>query len=248
MNLLANKIILITGGSRGIGAATVKACALQGATVLFTYKSSATQAEALISEIKAEAPNAVIKAYQSDAASETQAQELINEIVKEFGTIDVLVNNAGITRDTLIMRMSEMQWDEVIDTNLKGVFFYCKAISKPMLRARKGSIINITSIVGITGNAGQANYVASKAGVIGLTKTLALELGSRNIRCNAIAPGFIDTDMTAQLPEEVQQKMFGNIALQRFGKPEEVANAIIFLASDMSSYITGEVIKVSGGL
>lgn len=248
MNLLSNKIILITGGSRGIGAAAVKACALQGATVLFTYKSSAAQAEALISEIKEEAPNAIIKAYQSDAASETQAQELINDIVKEFGTIDVLVNNAGITRDTLIMRMSESQWDEVIDTNLKGVFFYCKAISKPMLRARKGSIINITSIVGITGNAGQANYVASKAGVIGLTKTLALELGSRNIRCNAIAPGFIDTDMTAKLPEDVQQKMFGNIALQRFGKPEEVANAIIFFASDMSSYVTGEVMKVSGGL
>lgn len=248
MNLLSNKVVLITGGSRGIGAATVRQCAAQGAKVAFTYKSSASHAQQLIDEIQAAHPDSVVKGYQADASSEEQTQKVIAEILKDFGTVDVLVNNAGITRDNIIMRLSEAQWDEVMDTNLKSVFHYCKAITRPMLKAKSGSIINITSVVGITGNAGQANYAASKAGVIGFTKSLAMELGSRNIRCNAIAPGFTETDMTAALPEEVQQKMLDNISLRRFGKAEEVANAIIFLASDLSSYVTGEVIRVSGGL
>lgn len=248
MGLLDNKVVLITGGSRGIGAATVRQCVAQGAKVAFTYKSSTAQAEQLIADLKAAFADATIKCYQADASSEAETQKVIAEIIKDFATIDVLVNNAGITRDNIIMRLSEAQWDEVMDTNLKSVFHYCKAITRPMLKARAGSIINITSVVGIDGNAGQSNYAASKAGIIGFSKSLAMELGSRNIRCNAIAPGFTETDMTAALPEDVQQKMLDNISLRRFGKAEEVANAIVFLASDLSSYITGEVIRVSGGL
>ncbi len=248
MALLTQKVVLITGGARGIGAATVRRCAQEGARIAFTYKSSAQTAQELIDSIKAELPESEVRAYCADAASDADNQRVMAEILRDFGTVDVLVNNAGITRDNIIMRLTEAQWDEVLDNNLKSAFLYCKAITRPMLKAKKGSIINITSVVGISGNAGQANYSASKAGLIGLTKSLAMELGSRNIRCNAIAPGFTETDMTAALAEEVQQKMLDNISLRRFGKAEEVANAIVFLASDLSSYITGEVIRVSGGL
>lgn len=248
MKLLENKVVLITGGSRGIGAATVEKCVEHGAQVAFTYRASADQANALIAQLQATYPDAVIRAYASDVRSGEQAQQTIDQVQKDFGKIDVLVNNAGVTRDNILMRMSEEQWDEVINTNLKAVFHYCKAITRPMLKAKGGSIINITSVVGITGNAGQANYAASKAGVIGFSKSLGQELGSRNIRCNAIAPGFTETDMTSELDETIRTKMYENIWLKRFGKAEEVANAIVFLASDMSSYITGEVIRVSGGL
>ncbi len=248
MQLLENKVILITGGSRGIGAATVQKCVEYGASVAFTYKSSAEQAQKLIDELNLRFPQANIKSYASDARSGQQAAQTIEQVLKDFGKIDALVNNAGITRDNILMRLTEEQWDEVLDTNLKAVFHYCKAICRPMLKAKAGSIINITSVVGISGNAGQANYAASKAGVIGFTKSLGQELGSRNIRCNAIAPGFTETDMTTTLDETVKAKMMENIWLKRFGRADEVANAVAFLASDLSTYISGEVIKVSGGL
>jgi 3-oxoacyl-[acyl-carrier protein] reductase len=246
MKLLEGKIALITGASRGIGRGIAEKFAEQGATVLFTYLSSEEKAKALENELSAKGVKA--KGYKSDAANYASAESLINTIVSEFGTIDIVVNNAGITRDGLLMRMSEQNWDEVINTNLKSVFNITKAVQKPMLKQRSGSIINISSVIGIRGNAGQANYAASKAGIIGFTKSVALELGSRNIRCNAIAPGFIETEMTETLNEETVKAYINQIPLKRWGKAEDVANLCLFLASDMGSYITGQTINVCGGM
>jgi 3-oxoacyl-[acyl-carrier protein] reductase len=246
MKLLANKIALITGGSRGIGATMVKKFAEQGAHVAFTYRSSTEQANQLVEE--ASVHGTTIKAFSSDASSFEQTQGLITEILKEFGTIDILVNNAGVTRDNLLMRMTEDNWDDVMNNNLKSVYNFTKCIMRPMLKARGGSIINISSIVGLKGNAGQANYAASKAGMIGFTKSIAQEVGSRNIRCNAIAPGFIATEMTAELDEKVKDLMIQNTSLKRLGTTEEIANVALFLASDLSSYITGETLNTSGGM
>lgn len=248
MKLLEGKVALITGGSRGIGAAIVKKFAEQGASVAFTYRSSEEQAAAVAAEAEALSEGITVKGYKSNAASFDQTKELIAEVMKEFGQIDTLINNAGITRDNLLMRMSEQQWDDVMETNLKSVFNFTKNIMRPMLKARKGSIINITSIVGVSGNAGQANYAASKAGIIGFTKSMAYEVGSRNIRCNAIAPGFIATEMTDQLDEKLKEAMIANTALNRLGSAEEIANACLFLASDLSSYVSGETLMVTGGM
>jgi len=246
MQLLNGKTAIITGASRGIGHGIALAFAKQGANVAFTYLSSDEKAHALETELAAFGIKA--KGYKSDAANFKAAEELVNNVVAEFGTVDILVNNAGITRDTLLMRMSEQQWDEVINANLKSVFNLTKAVTKPMLKAKKGSIINMSSVVGIKGNAGQSNYAASKAGIIGFTKSIALELGSRNIRSNAIAPGFIETEMTAALDEKVIQQWRDGIPLKRGGSVDDVANATIFLASDMSAYITGQTINVCGGM
>jgi 3-oxoacyl-[acyl-carrier protein] reductase len=244
--LLKNKTALVTGGVRGIGYATVVKFAQQGCNVAFTYLNSADKAIAVEEELKALGVKA--KGYRSDAGSYTDSEKLVEEVVKEFGTIDVLVNNAGITRDNLILRMSEEQWDEVIQANLKSVFNLTKHVSKTMLRAKSGSIINLTSIVGIKGQAGQANYAASKAGIIGFTKSIADEFGSRGIRCNALSPGFIETDMTATLPEESKKAILGNIPMKRMGTAEEVANTALFLASDLSTYVSGQVISVCGAM
>ena len=246
MGLLANKIVLITGASRGIGKAIAEECVRQGATVAFTYLSSEEKARALEVELTSNGGKA--KGFRSDASNFDQAQQLVDDVVAEFGTVDVLVNNAGITRDTLLMRMTEEQWDEVINTNLKSAFNLTKAVQKPMLKARSGSIINMSSVVGVKGNAGQSNYAASKAGLIGFTKSIAAELGSRNIRCNAIAPGFIETEMTDALNPEVVQGWRNSIPLKRGGQPIDVANATVFLASDMSAYITGQTLHVCGGM
>lgn len=246
MKLLQNKVALITGATRGIGRGIALAFAQQGANVAFTYVSSEEKALALEKELTAYGIKA--KGYKSDAGDFKAADQLVNDVVTEFGTIDVLVNNAGITRDTLLMRMSEQQWDEVINANLKSVFNLTKAVQRPMLKARSGSIINMSSVVGVKGNAGQANYAASKAGIIGFTKSVALELGSRNIRCNAIAPGFIETEMTGALDEKVVQQWRDSIPLKRGGSADDVANLTLFLASDMSGYITGQCINVCGGM
>ncbi len=246
MKLLQNKVALITGATRGIGKGIALAFAQQGANVAFTYVSSEEKALALEKELTAFGVKA--KGYKSDAGDFKAADQLVNDVVAEFGTVDVLVNNAGITRDTLLMRMSEQQWDEVINANLKSVFNLTKAVQRPMLKARSGSIINMSSVVGVKGNAGQANYAASKAGIIGFTKSVALELGSRNIRCNAIAPGFIETEMTGALDEKVVQQWRDSIPLKRGGSADDVANLTLFLASDMSGYITGQCINVCGGM
>jgi 3-oxoacyl-[acyl-carrier protein] reductase len=246
MKLLENKVALITGASRGIGKGIALKFAQQGANIAFTYLSSVEKAQALEKELEAFGIKA--KGYRSDAANFKAAEELVNAVVADFGTVDVLVNNAGITRDTLLMRMSEEQWDEVINANLKSVFNLTKAIQKPMLKQRKGSIINMSSVVGVKGNAGQANYAASKAGIIGFTKSVALELGSRNIRSNAIAPGFIETEMTEVLDPKVVDGWRASIPLKRGGTTEDIANATLFLASDMSAYITGQVMNVCGGM
>jgi len=243
---LTGKTALVTGASRGIGKGIAEALAKAGANIAFTFVSSVEKARAFEEELNALGIKA--KGYQSNAAEFAEAEKLVDEIVKEFGTLDVLVNNAGITRDTLMMRMSEQQWDDVLDTNLKSAFAMTKAVMKPMMKAKAGSIINITSIVGITGNAGQANYAASKAGMIGLTKSVAKELGSRNIRCNAIAPGFIETEMTESLSDEVRAEWVKGIPLKRGGKPQDVANCVLFLASDASAYISGQTINVCGGM
>jgi 3-oxoacyl-[acyl-carrier protein] reductase len=246
MQLLQNKVALITGATRGIGKGIALSFAKNGANVAFTYVSSEEKALALEKELQAFGIKA--KGYKSDAGDFKAADDLVNSVVEEFGTIDVLVNNAGITRDTLLMRMSEQQWDEVINANLKSVFNLTKAVQKPMLKARKGSIINMSSVVGVKGNAGQSNYAASKAGIIGFTKSIAIELGSRNIRCNAIAPGFIETEMTGALDEKVVQQWRDSIPLKRGGSADDVANLTLFLASDMSGYITGQCINVCGGM
>lgn len=246
MQLLQNKIALITGATRGIGKGIALTFAKNGANIAFTYVSSDEKARALEAELEAFGIKA--KGYKSDAGDFKAADELVTAVVNDFGTIDVLVNNAGITRDTLLMRMSEQQWDEVINANLKSVFNLVKAVQRPMLKAKKGSIINMSSVVGVKGNAGQSNYAASKAGIIGFTKSIALELGSRNIRSNAIAPGFIETEMTGALEEKVIQQWRDSIPLKRGGSPEDVANLTLFLASDMSGYITGQCINVCGGM
>lgn len=246
MKLLDGKVAIITGASRGIGKGIAALFVAQGAKVAFTYASSDEKARALEAELSTN--GGVVKGFKSDAADFDAAQKLVDQVVEEFGTVDILVNNAGITRDTLLMRMSEEQWDEVIRVNLKSIFNLSKAVIRPMLKAKSGSVINMSSIVGVTGNAGQANYAASKAGIIGFTKSMAAELGSRNIRCNAIAPGFIETEMTGALDEKVVQQWRDSIPLKRGGTPEDIANATLFLASDMSSYITGQTIHVCGGM
>ncbi|RBA27801.1 3-oxoacyl-[acyl-carrier-protein] reductase [Flavobacterium tibetense] len=246
MKLLEGKVAIITGASRGIGSGIAKVFAEQGANVAFTYSSSVESAMALENELNALGVKA--KGYQSNAADFNEAQKLVDDVIAEFGTVDVLINNAGITKDNLLMRMSEEDFDKVIDINLKSVFNMTKAVQKIMLKNRKGSIVNMSSVVGVKGNAGQANYAASKAGMNGFTKSIALELGSRNIRCNAIAPGFIETEMTAKLNEDVVKGWRETIPLKRGGTPEDVANVCVFLASDMSAYVTGQVINVDGGM
>jgi 3-oxoacyl-[acyl-carrier protein] reductase len=246
MTLLQNKVALVTGASRGIGREIAKKFASQGANIAFTYLSSIEKGQALEAELAAYGIKA--KGYRSDASDFVAAEQLVVDVVADFGTLDILVNNAGITRDTLLMRMSEEQWDDVLRVNLKSVFNLTKAATKPMMRAKNGSIINMTSVVGLMGNAGQANYSASKAGIIGFTKSIAKELGSRNIRSNAIAPGFIETEMTGELNEKALEDWLKNIPLKRAGGGEDVANACVFLASDMSKYITGQTLQVDGGM
>ena len=246
MKLLDGKTALVTGASKGIGRAIAREFASQGAQVAFTYLTSVEKGKALVKEL--EKLGAKAKGYRSDASKLEAAEDLINQVVADFGRLDILVNNAGITRDNLLMRMSEEHWDEVIGTNLKSVFNTVKAATRTFMKQRSGSIINITSVVGLKGNAGQANYAASKAGIIGFTKSVALELGSRNIRCNAIAPGFIETEMTDQLDEKTVQSWREAIPLKRGGKPDDVAHCAVFLASNQSDYISGQVLQVDGGL
>jgi 3-oxoacyl-[acyl-carrier protein] reductase len=246
MKLLEDKVVLITGASRGIGKSIAEACVNQGAKVAFTYLSSDEKAKALEADLAAN--GGVAKGFKSDASKFDQAQSLVDSVIEEFGQVDVLVNNAGITRDNLLMRMTEESWDEVMNTNLKSVFNLTKAVMRPMLKARKGSIVNMSSVVGVSGNAGQANYAASKAGLIGFTKSIAQELGSRNIRCNAIAPGFIETEKTDTLDSKVVDEWRASIPLKRGGSTKDVADLTIFLASDMSTYITGQTINVCGGM
>lgn len=246
MKLLEGKTALVTGATRGIGKEIVELFAKHGANIAFTYVSSDEKARVLEQELMTFGIKA--KGYKSDAGDFKAADELVNVVVAEFGTVDILVNNAGITRDTLLMRMSEQQWDEVMNANLKSVFNMTKAIQRPMLKQRSGSIINMSSVVGVKGNAGQSNYAASKAGIIGFTKSIALELGSRNIRSNVIAPGFIETEMTGALDEKVVQSWRDGIPLKRGGTTEDVAKVCLFLGSDLSSYVTGQVINVCGGM
>lgn len=246
MKLLEGKIALITGASRGIGRGIAQAFVDQGAAVAFTYLSSDEKARELEKELSSNGGKA--KGFKSDASKFDEAHSLIEKVVEEFGTIDILINNAGITRDNLLMRMSEEHWDEVMEINLKSSFNLTKAVMRTMLKARSGSIVNMSSVVGVKGNAGQANYAASKAGMIGFTKSVAAELGSRNIRCNAIAPGFIETEMTGALDEATVQEWRNAIPLKRGGTPDDVANLAVFLGSDMSAYITGQVINVDGGM
>ncbi|MDO6433567.1 3-oxoacyl-[acyl-carrier-protein] reductase [Flavitalea sp. BT771] len=245
--LLEGKIAIVTGASRGIGEAIAVKLAEEGAQVAFTFLSSEEKAKGLEDKLKGLGVKA--KAYKSNAGVFAECESLVNDVIKEFGAVDICVNNAGISKDNLLLRLSPEQWDDVMDINLKSVFNMTKQVIRPMMKARKGSIINMSSIVGIRGNAGQSSYAASKAGIIGFTKSVALELGSRNIRCNAIAPGFVETDMTHYLKEGEGAKAFlEKIPLGRFGSAEEIANTTLFLASDMSSYITGQVISACGGL
>lgn len=246
MKLLEGKTALVTGASKGIGNAIARKFAEQGADVAFTYLSSVEQGEALEKELAALGVKAV--GYRSDASDFAAAEALINQVVEDFGRLDVLVNNAGVTRDNLLLRMNEEMWDAVININLKSVFNTVKAASRTFMKQRTGTIINLTSVVGIKGNAGQANYAASKAGIIGFTKSVALEFGSRGIRCNALAPGFIETEMTAALDEKTVQTWREAIPLRRGGTPADVADAALFLASDLSGYITGQVLQVDGGM
>lgn len=244
--LLKEKIAIITGASRGIGESIARSFIAQGATVAFTYIGSEEKAKELEKSLTAGGGQA--RGFRSDASKMEDAENLIKEVLEIYGGIDIVVNNAGITDDTLLMRMSEDQWDRVMNVNLKSCFNLTKSVLRTMLKARSGSIINISSVVGVQGNAGQANYAASKAGILGFTKSVALELGSRNIRCNAIAPGFIETEMTGKLDEATVQGWRDAIPLKRGGSPEDVANACIFLASDMSSYVTGQTLNVCGGM
>ncbi|MCL4160683.1 UNVERIFIED_CONTAM: hypothetical protein GTU68_045076 [Idotea baltica] len=246
MKLLEGKIALITGATRGIGKAIAETFATQGATVVFTYRSSVEKAEALEKELSAS--GSTCKGFQADAGNFEAVQELVAAIQEEFGRIDIVVNNAGITQDNLLLRMSEEQWSNVLETNLNSVFFTTKAVLRNMLKQRSGAFINISSVVGITGNAGQANYAASKAGMIGFTKSLAKEIGSRGIRANVVAPGFIETEMTAKLPEKELTTWLQGIPLKRAGSTKDVADLCVFLASDMSGYITGQVFNVDGGM
>ncbi len=246
MKLLEGKTAIITGASRGIGKGIALTFAKQGANIAFTYLSSEEKAKALEEELSAFSIKA--KGFKSDASKFEAAQDLADQVIETFGSIDVLVNNAGITKDNLLMRMSEEDFDKVIEVNMKSIFNLTKAVLRPMLKQRSGSIINMSSVVGVKGNAGQANYSASKAGIIGFSKSTALELGSRNIRCNVIAPGFIETEMTAKLDENIVKGWTDSIPLKRGGTPEDIANATVFLASDMSAYISGQVLNVCGGM
>lgn len=245
--MLSGKTALITGASRGIGKGIAEVFAKNGCNIAFTFASSVDKARAFEAELAAQY-GVKVKGYQSNAGDFAQSETLATEVIAEFGKVDILINNAGITRDTLMLRMTENQWDEVMETNLKSAFNLTKAFLKHFLGNRAGSIINMSSVVGVTGNAGQANYAASKAGLIGFTKSIAKELGSRNIRCNAIAPGFIETEMTETLDENVKKGWMETIPLKRGGTPEDVANACVFLASDMSTYITGQTLSVCGGM
>jgi 3-oxoacyl-[acyl-carrier protein] reductase len=246
MKLLEGKTAIITGASRGIGRGIAFTFAQNGCDVAFTYSSSVDAANSLEIELKALGINA--KGYQSNAASFDQADQLVADVLKDFESLDILINNAGITKDNLLMRMNEEDFDQVINVNLKSVFNMTKAVQRTFLKQRKGSLIHMSSVVGVKGNAGQANYAASKAGIIGFSKSIALELGSRNIRSNVIAPGFIETEMTAKLSEELVKEWRGAIPLKRGGSPEDIANACVFLGSDLSSYITGQVLNVDGGM
>lgn len=245
MKLLEGKVALITGATRGIGKGIAEMYAEQGAKIAFTYAGSVDKAKELEAALSSVTQ---IKGYQSDASDFDAAQNLVDEVMAEFGQIDIVINNAGITKDNLLLRMTKEDWDKVMRVNLDSVFNLTKAVIKPMMKAKSGSIINMTSVVGVSGNAGQSNYAASKAGVIGFTKSVALELGSRNIRCNAIAPGFIETEMTAALDEKATQKWADAIPMKKLGKTTDVANACVFLGSDMASYINGQVLNVDGGL
>lgn len=249
MTLLSNKVALITGGTRGIGRAIVTRFAAEGASIAFTYvsESSAVLAAEIENELQTKY-HINIKAYRTDGSSFSQTEELVKKITDDFGTIHILVNNAGIARDNLLLRLNEQQWDDVLNNNLKSVFNLTKHTSRLMLKQRSGSIINLSSIIGLRGNAGQANYAASKAGIIGFSKSIAQELGSRNIRCNVIAPGFIDTEMTQSLSDATRTEYSNGIPLKRFGTGDEVAQVALFLASDLSAYVTGQTISVCGGL
>lgn len=246
MNLLQGKTAIVTGAARGIGRAIAIRFAQEGANIAFTDLRLNESTEAVEKEISA--LGVKVKAYASDASNYADTEKVVDEIVKDFGTVDILINNAGITMDTLLMRMSEQQWDTVINVNLKSVFNFTKSVQKIMLKAKQGSIVNLSSVVGVHGNAGQANYSASKAGIIGFTKSIAQELGSRNIRCNAVAPGFIITEMTAKLSDEQRKAWEDHIPMKRGGTPEEVANVCLFLASDLSSYVSGQVISICGAM
>ncbi len=246
MKLLENKVALVTGASRGIGEAIAVKFAEHGASIAFTYLSSEERAKALEERLAGIGVKA--KGYKSDAGDFKAAEQLANEVVKDFGTVDICVNNAGISRDNLLLRLTPEQWDEVMQANLKSVYNLTKQVIRPMMKSRSGSIINLSSIVGVKGNGGQSAYAASKAGIIGFTKSIAQEIGSRNIRCNVIAPGFIETDMTHYLKDGGAEKWFEKIPLGRFGKPEEVADTALFLASDMSKYMTGQVLSICGGM
>ena len=246
MKLLEGKTAIITGGSRGIGKGIALVFAQHGANVAFTYSSSVESANSLEKELSNYGVK--VKSYQSNAADHKESQDIVENVLKDFGSIDVLVNNAGITKDNLLMRMGEEDFDKVIEVNLKSVFNMTKAVQRTMLKQRKGSIINMSSVVGVKGNAGQSNYAASKAGIIGFSKSIALELGSRNIRSNVIAPGFIETEMTAKLDEKTVDVWRNAIPLKRGGAPEDIANACVFLASDLSAYITGQTLNVDGGM
>ncbi|AVX30597.1 3-oxoacyl-[acyl-carrier-protein] reductase [Carboxydocella thermautotrophica] len=244
--VLENKVALVTGASRGIGRAIALAFAQAGADVVVNYSGSADAAQAVVDEIKAMGRRA--RAVQADVSQPEQVENMVNQVLSDFGRIDILVNNAGITRDGLLLRMKREDWQRVIDINLTGVFLCTKAVLKPMMKQRSGRIINITSVIGLTGNAGQANYAAAKAGIIGFTKSVAREVGSRGITCNAIAPGFIQTDMTGVLGEKVREELLAQIPLERLGQPEDVAAVALFLAGPAASYITGQVINVDGGM
>ena len=246
MKLLEGKTAIITGASRGIGKGIALTFAKQGANIAFTYLASDEKAKALEEELSAFGIKT--KGFKSDASKFEAAQDLADQVMETFGSIDVLVNNAGITKDNLLMRMSEEDFDTVMEVNMKSIFNLTKAVLRPMLKQRSGSIINMSSVVGVKGNAGQANYSASKAGIIGFSKSTALELGSRNIRCNVIAPGFIETEMTAKLDENIVKGWTDSIPLKRGGTPEDIANASVFLASDMSAYMSGQVLNVCGGM
>ena len=243
---LSSKSALVTGGSRGIGRSIVEQLAESGAIVAFTYRSRKEEADSLVAELQSKGRKAV--AYQSDAANTAQAHEVVQSVIKDFGRLDILVNNAGITKDGLLMRMSEQDWDDVISTNLKSVFNFTKAACRQMMSQQGGKIINISSVVGMIGNAGQSNYVASKAGVIGFTKSIAKEIASRNVQVNAVAPGFIETDMTEKLNEKQKEAILGIIPMKRMAKPEEVAKIVCFLASEDANYITGQTLCVDGGM
>lgn len=249
MKLLEGKVAIVTGAARGIGEAVAVKLAEQGAQVAFTFVSDSSKEKAAALEARLLQMGVKAKAFQSNAGDYAACETLVNDVVAEFGTIDILVNNAGISKDNLLLRLTPDQWDDVIRTNLNSVFYMTKQVMRPMMKAKKGSIINMSSVIGEMGNAGQSSYAASKAGVIGFTKSVAKELGSRNIRCNAIAPGFVETDMTSYLKEgEAADKYKAGIPLGRFASAEDIANVTLFLASDLSSYITGQTISACGGL